>query len=167
MLVRAKRSDIPKLVELVNLAYRSGQGWTNEATLVAGDRITAEQLKAIIDMPVTILMMLKNEQIIGCVQIEHQYDYGYIGMLTTHPELQNQGIGKALLQAAEQYLYEQFSVNTIKMSVLSARHELISFYQRQGYQLTTEVDEYPIAANVGQPILKDLKVLHLIKQRHV
>ncbi|WP_262437612.1 hypothetical protein [Acinetobacter ursingii] len=49
------------------------------------------------------------------------------------------------------------------MSVLSARTELLAFYQRRGYQLTTQVEDYPIHANVGQPLLKDLTVLHLIK----
>ncbi len=49
------------------------------------------------------------------------------------------------------------------MSVLSAWKELLAFYQRRGYQLTTQVEDYPIHANVGQPLLKDLTVLHLIK----
>ncbi|MFW1690451.1 hypothetical protein ACG9H2_10845 [Acinetobacter ursingii] len=49
------------------------------------------------------------------------------------------------------------------MSVLSARTELLAFYQRRGYQLTMQVEDYPIHANVGQPLLKDLTVLHLTK----
>ena len=76
---------------------------------------------------------------------------------------QNQGLGKQLLQAAENYLQQKYAVKTFQMSVLSARTELIAFYQRRGYQLTTQIDEYPRTANVGQPLLQDLTVLNLIK----
>ena len=48
-------------------------------------------------------------------------------------ECLNQKIGKQLLQAVEYYLIEKYSVHCFKMSVLSARKELLAFYQRRGY----------------------------------
>lgn len=165
MLIEATEQHIADIVELVNFSYRKKghQGWTSEALIVDGDRINADQVRELNRFDSTILLLFQEERLAGCVHVQKCEKAGYIGMLTTHPEFQNQGIGKQLLQAAEHYLIEKYSVHCFKMSVLSARTELLAFYQRRGYQLTTQVEDYPIHANVGQPLLKDLTVLHLTK----
>ncbi|MCU4414532.1 GNAT family N-acetyltransferase [Acinetobacter sp. WU_MDCI_Axc73] len=165
MLIEATEHHIAAIVELVNFSYRNKghEGWTSEALIVEGDRINADQLQDLMNSNAAVLLLLQHKQLVGCVHVQKRQDAGYIGMLTTHPEFQNQGIGKQLLQAAEHYLIEKYSVSCFKMSVLSARTELLDFYQRRGYQLTAQVEDYPIHANVGQPMLKDLTVLHLGK----
>lgn len=46
-LIEAELHHIPEIVELVNLSYRSKElrGWTSEAQVVSGDRISAELLQ--------------------------------------------------------------------------------------------------------------------------
>ncbi|MPW44622.1 GNAT family N-acetyltransferase [Acinetobacter guerrae] len=168
MLVEATEQHINDVVELVNFSYRNKdhQGWTSEALIVEGDRINADQLQDLMNSDAAILLLLQQKQLVGCVHVQKNEDAGYIGMLTIHPNFQNQGIGKQLLQAAEHYLIEKYSVSCFKMSVLSVRSELLAFYQRRGYEVTSQVDDYPIHANVGQPLSKDLTVLHLVKHEN-
>ena len=42
----AQQTDIPKLVALINAAYRrqEGRSWTSEAEIVAGQRVSTSQL---------------------------------------------------------------------------------------------------------------------------
>ena len=42
----AQHTDIPKLVDLINAAYRqqNGRSWINEAAIVTGQRVNASQL---------------------------------------------------------------------------------------------------------------------------
>ncbi|MEB3767386.1 GNAT family N-acetyltransferase [Acinetobacter sp. MD2] len=160
--------DIPQLLELINLAYRSKahQGWTSETHLVAGNRVQEEHLKTMICNPHSKLFIQQQDTVImGCVYLEFQNQSAYIGMLTTHPMLQNQGLGKIMLNYAENFALTDPSIQKIELSVLSARPELLAFYQRRGYCLSTHTDAYPIHANVGVPMIENLKVLHLYKNR--
>ena len=134
--------DAPQLVSLVNSAYRgesSKKGWTTEADLLGGIRIDEPSLLALMERPEAVFLKcsgLKNE-ILGCVYLHMQQEQLYLGMLTVSPEKQALGIGKLLLEASEQYAKEQGS-STIVMTVISVRHELISWYERRGYQRTGE-----------------------------
>jgi ribosomal protein S18 acetylase RimI-like enzyme len=63
-------------------------------------------------------------------------------MLTVSPALQNSGIGKQLLQAAEAYARTQ-QCTSVVMSVISVRHELIQWYERHGYKKTGATKPFP------------------------
>jgi ribosomal protein S18 acetylase RimI-like enzyme len=143
MIAPASTSDIPALVTLINSAYRgegSKQGWTTEADLIGGLRTDAEELQKIFDASEEVILKyaIDNEQVIGCVRLKKQADKLYLGMLTVSPALQAKGIGKQLLQAAEDYAQQQ-NCRAIFMTVISARPELIAWYERHGYQQTGEV----------------------------
>jgi ribosomal protein S18 acetylase RimI-like enzyme len=86
-------------------------------------------------------------------------------MLAIKPKLQAQGLGKKMLLYAESYAAKHFNASEFKMSVLSARPELLAFYERRGYVQTGEVKEYPLSAGVGQPMVSDIQVLSLVKIR--
>lgn len=165
-MIEATQNDITSIVDLVNIAYRAKdtQGWTSESAIVAGDRINAAQVQQLLIDDSKVFLMFEDAVLIGCVHIQIQKNSCYIGMLTTHPQVQNQGIGKKILQFAESFAIQNHAIDTLNMSVLSSRTELITFYERRGYQLTGETTAYPIDANVGQPLVKDLVLLHLEKQ---
>ena len=165
MFIEAKKQHIPDIVELVNLSYRSQdlRGWTSEADVIEGDRISAQQLQDLFIADSKILLRFDAAELIACVHVQKHKDQAYIGMLTTHPQWQNQGLGKQVLQFAEDFAQENFAVTGFKMSVLSCRTELIEFYLRRGYVLTGETEDYPINANVGQPLFEDIRLLHLKK----
>jgi ribosomal protein S18 acetylase RimI-like enzyme len=136
-------TDIPHLVRLVNSAYRgeqSKEGWTTEADLIQGkQRIDKEALNKVMKSPNAAIIKCNTAsgEMVGCVYLKASGTNIYLGMLTVSPEIQAQGIGKNLLQAAEEYAHEK-NFAAIVMHVISIRSELIDWYLRRGYHLTGE-----------------------------
>lgn len=162
----ACQADADDISALVNRAYRpepGAAGWTHEANLVAGERISTAQVSSQLQGPSIILLLCLGPKIVACVQVEPDQSGVYIGMLATEPHMQEQGLGKQMLLSAEAYALEHFVASLLKMSVLSSRPELLSFYERRGYVLTGVVEEYPLTANVGRPMIDGVQVLSLAK----
>ena len=159
-------ADIPQIVALVNISYRSKElkGWTSEADLVEGNRTDHQQVRQLLLDNSKVLVMFKAEELIGCVHVHKKNATCYIGMLTTHPAVQNRGLGKTILELTEQYSIKNYAVSIFEMSVLSIRKDLIGFYIRRGYKLTGESEPYPVNAHVGIPLVADVQLLHLRKE---
>ena len=139
-ITQATLIDIPELNILVNSAYRgetSKKGWTTEANLLDGLRIDEQTLHSYFDDPNIILLKNTDEtgQITGTVYLEIRATKLYVGMFSVSPLLQGKGTGRDLLLAAETYA-KQLNCRTLTMTVISSRHELISWYQRRGYKPT-------------------------------
>ncbi|MBM5573171.1 GNAT family N-acetyltransferase [Deefgea sp. CFH1-16] len=162
----ACEADAKEITALVNRAYRPSPqdaGWTHEADLVAGERTSPEQLLSLFHEQSTILLLCLGPKIVACVHVQGGQSGAYIGMLTTNPTMQGRGLGKQMLLHAEAYATEHFEASIFKMSVLSSRPELLAFYERRGYVPTGEIEEYPLSAGVGQPIVAGIHVLSLAK----
>ena len=147
--------DIPELVMLVNSAYRgedSRKGWTTEADLLDGELRTDEQsLSQLLKNPSgVILKFVSRDRITGCVYLEKQRRTLYLGMLSVSPTAQSQGIGKKLLNAAEEYAGQQ-GCQSIMMTVISIRQELIQWYERHGYKKNGETKPFPKNDRFGKP----------------
>lgn len=152
---KAIQTDVPELNILVNSAYRgesSKQGWTTEANLLDGMRIDEETLYSYFqDSAVTILKYTNDNNVIqGCVYLEVRGNKLYVGMFSVSPALQNSGIGRQLLLAAEDYARD-LDCHTLTMTVISTRHELISWYERRGYQKTGEILPFHVDKKFGVP----------------
>ena len=136
MIAHATLADVPLLNKLVNSAYRgdsSRKGWTTEADLLDGTRTDENAVKEFLTEPgSTILKYLKGEQIVGCVRLLKHGHRLYLGMFAVDPSLQNTGIGKKILIAAEDEAKKQ-NCQSIDMTVISERTELIHWYKRNGY----------------------------------
>jgi len=155
-ILTATSTDIPALEELLNSAYRgeaSKKGWTTEADLLEGDQRTdALTLHQLMQTPGAVFLKCINEQnkIEGCVFLHKNEDKLYLGMLSVSPLIQATGIGKQLMAAAESYARDQ-KCSSIFMKVISARHELISWYERKGYRKTGETEPFPTDNRFGIP----------------
>jgi ribosomal protein S18 acetylase RimI-like enzyme len=147
MITIATLEDVSALEQLINSAYRgeaSKQGWTTEANLLEGKRITEDELTEIIqDKENTILKFIENNKIIGCVLLVNKGNKLYLGMLTVSPELQNSGIGKKILQEAEVHALS-LGLHKIVMTVISIREELIAWYNRHGFVDTGVKEPFPL-----------------------
>ena len=86
--------------------------------------------------------------IIGSVLLETRTHYLYLGMLTVRPDLQAKGIGKKLIQASETFAKEN-GIHKIIMTVISVRHELIEWYERNGFITTGETKPFPTDVKFG------------------
>jgi GNAT superfamily N-acetyltransferase len=84
-------------------------------------------------------------------------------MLTVAPEGQAQGLGRALLAAAESHARD-WALARIEMTVIRQRTELIAWYQRRGYALTGEMRPFPMEEpRFGLPKRADLAFVVLEK----
>ncbi len=180
---QADASDIGALEQLLNCCYRETAGWTNEADLVGGIRITPEELASTINNPTHYLFVYpktttgereaeETGEILGCIAVDIKTDAdsnkkAYIGMFAVHPEFQGQGVGNVILQAAEtfadRHLQSQNQPSRLTMSILSHRPELLAYYQRRGYQLNGNKIPFPNDGNNGDPKREDLELLELEK----
>jgi ribosomal protein S18 acetylase RimI-like enzyme len=134
----ATPADITAINILLNSAYRgeeSKKGWTTEADLIQGEVRTDEAtLRLVMKQPGSVFLKYTDEtqKIIGCVNLQQHHNRMYLGMFSVLPGLQGGGIGKNLLQAAEEYAI-QLHCTVIYMSVIAVREELINWYKRHGY----------------------------------
>lgn len=139
----AAAADAAAITQLLNSAYRgesSKQGWTTEAHLIEGNvRANENTVKEVMQQPGSMMLKHTNDgqQLTGCVNLQQHGHKIYLGMLSVLPYIQGAGIGKQLLQAAEEYAI-QTQCNAVYMTVISVRYELISWYQRHGYKDTGE-----------------------------
>lgn len=153
---KARIDHLDDLVNLVNRAYRgeaSKQGWTSEADLlVGGIRINAARMQAALQDDTTTILVYREVtgKLTGCVSLADKSSHLYLGMLTVEPEQQGAGIGKQLLQAAAELAREK-GLHRIRMTVITARVELLDWYYRHGYADTGAREPFPYEPGFGEP----------------
>ena len=134
--------NIPGLVPLVNSAYRGDGGWTNESHLIGGPRTRAADVEELIRDPGRVILTgWEGGDLAGCVYLQQQGEKLYLGMLSVRPARQGNGVGKALMAAGMEYA-RQLGCKVIRITVISARGELITWYERQGFRRTGEVESF-------------------------
>jgi ribosomal protein S18 acetylase RimI-like enzyme len=166
----ATHADLPAAAAFINAAYRGDsarQGWSHEADLLDGQRISAEDLAQDLRRAGSMLGLYRDAaegELLGCVWLEPKEDATwYLGMLTVKPDLQARQIGRSLLAAAEGYAYGQ-GARRMRISVISLRAPLIAWYERRGYALTGEVLPFPYDnEKVGLPRRMDLTLSVMAK----
>jgi ribosomal protein S18 acetylase RimI-like enzyme len=158
----ATAADIPALVTLINNAYRgeeSKKGWTTEAHLISGtERVDPGTLQSLMDDPHSIILVrIMEDKMMGSVYLQKQNDKLYLGMLSVVPSGQNAGVGRSLLEAAQDYS-SQLGCIAIRIKVISIRTELIDWYVRRGFHFTGEQVPFPATGLWGQA----LQELHFV-----
>jgi GNAT superfamily N-acetyltransferase len=169
MLYPITDGDVQGIVTLMNRAYRGAgaAGWSTQESYLSGDRITEDVLRAdLASKPQASLLKWEEESgsLLGCVWIEPLNEgVWYLGSLATDPTLQNGGLGKILLSAAEQWVCERGG-KRIRMNVVNVRDALIAWYVRRGYHKTGETEPFPYGDDrFGAPLRDDLSFLVLEK----
>jgi ribosomal protein S18 acetylase RimI-like enzyme len=170
MFLPTSDNDVPGIVALMNRAYRGAgaAGWSTQEAYLSGDRTTEDVLRAdLASKPQASLLKWeepKGGAMIGCVWIEPlKDDVWYLGSLATDPTLQNSGLGRTLLLAAEQWVRERGG-KRIRMNVVNVRDALIAWYLRRGYAKTGESEPFPYGDDrFGAPLRDDLNFLVLEK----
>jgi len=152
---KATLNDVAELTALVNRAYRgeeSMKGWATEAHILDGQRIDQDMMtEHLTDVNATILKYTNEAaEIEACVYLEKKDHKLYLGMLSVLPRLQAKGIGRQLLDASEQ-LARELDCDTMAMTVISSRQQLIEWYQRRGYDFTGEVQPFHAHTRFGVP----------------
>ncbi len=122
--------------------------------MLDGIRINEAGIQKLIDDKDSVILVVIEAtaaSVLACVHLQKKANSLYLGMLTVEPTLQNSGLGKRLLQAAEKRALEQ-SLDSIFMTVISERQELIAWYVRHGYRDTGKREPFPEGdPNFGLP----------------
>jgi len=167
-------SELPELVALVNAAYRGAgalPGWTSEVGLVDGERVTLDALRSEIAATpsLRIYLLRAPPKLLACVRVEdgqgaQREPVCYISMLAVHPEVQDGGLGRRMLEFAEAEGRER-GAQAARMTVVSIRTSLIAWYERRGYRRTGETEPFPYDdARFGEPQQRGLEFVVLQKE---
>lgn len=158
----AHHTETAAIVALINSAYRgdiSRLGWTTEADLLEGYRIDEAGILQLLDSPDSLIVLAKQRNyLLGSMLLQAVGRKVELSMFAVNPQHQRSGVGKKLLQQAEQTALETWQIHHSIMSVISCRHELIAFYQRRGYQLTEEVKHFPVNSALWMPKVERLQL---------
>ncbi len=165
----ATPKDADALVLLVNSGYRgesSKQGWTTEADILGGQRTDpGKMLEMIGERGSRVEMALASDgALVGCVHLKKEDDGScYLGMLTVDPRRQAGGIGKLMMTHSED-VARGWGCRRMRMTVISVRAELISFYERRGYARTGKLEPFPEDdPRFGLPKVRGLRFAELAK----
>ncbi|KAI8085085.1 acyl-CoA N-acyltransferase [Halteromyces radiatus] len=136
------KEDIQKII---NGAYRSKGGWTDESALVNGQRATLEDMETHIKDTVNVLFLAFEKKagedqmtVVGTVQIQPDGpDEAEIGLLSVDQSLQSRGIGGRLVRTA----MDEMKIRGYKRAVihvLDVRTEILAWYRKLGFVETGE-----------------------------
>src|SRR6266853_5435854 len=117
----ADLADVEALARLINAAFRV------ELPYIEGDRINPDGVRAYMEKG-KFLLAEDATGLAGCVYVELRGDRGYLGLLGVDPSHQGTGLGRKLMDAAENF-FRQAGCVAVDLRVVSARTTLPAFYR--------------------------------------
>jgi GNAT superfamily N-acetyltransferase len=121
----AQGADVEALAALINIAFRV------ELPFIEGDRISPGGVREYMKKG-KFLLAEDSTGLTGCVYVEVRGDRGYLGLLGVEPKRQGTGLGRKLMDAAEQFFRDARCV-AVDLRIVSARTPLPGFYRHLGY----------------------------------
>src|SRR6266849_1724259 len=121
----ASPADAEALAALINAAFRV------ELPFIEGDRTNPDGVRAYIEKG-KFLLAENAAGLAGCVYVEIRGDRGYLGLLGVDPRRQGTGLGRKLMDAAEDF-FRNANCVAIDLRIVSAREPLPGFYRHLGY----------------------------------
>jgi GNAT superfamily N-acetyltransferase len=133
----AQDADVTALAVLINAAFRV------EQPFIEGDRINVDGVRTYMQKG-KFLLAEDAAGLAGCVYVELRGDRGYLGLLGVDPPRQGTGLGRKLMDAAENY-FREVGCRAVDLRIVSARTPLPAFYRHLGY---LETGTAPFAPDV-------------------
>ncbi len=121
----AELADGQAITRLINAAFQV------ERFFLDADRIDIEEVRARLARG-RFLLAEEDGAINGCVYVEPDGERAYLGLLSVEPTLQRSGMGKLLMDAAEDHC-RAAGCRFMDLRVVNVREELPPFYQKLGY----------------------------------
>lgn len=121
-------TDVPELTKLINAAF------VVERPFLEGQRIDERGSSELFERG-KFLIAEDFSGITGCVFCELRGDRGYLGLLAVKQVLQGMGLGRKLMDAAEEH-FRRAGCVAVDLRVISQRTPLPAFYRHLGYMET-------------------------------
>src|SRR5207249_4124709 len=120
-----------------------------------GERTSRAEIEKLIERD-TILVCEQDGDLIGAVHVAVNGKTGYFGMLAVDAEARKGGVGRTLLEAAEQHC-RNAGCTVMTLSTGEDRTELFPWYGQLGYRIThTEMSR-------SQAFRHPIRVVHMSK----
>jgi N-acetylglutamate synthase-like GNAT family acetyltransferase len=127
----ADLKDALQITAVINASFREV-----EEFFVAGDRIDLAEVRELFSKG-KFLLAETDGKVVGCVYIEPRGERAYLGLLAVDPEIQQSGVGSALMNAAEEYC-SGLGCRYMDIKIVNLRESLPAFYHKRGYIKTGE-----------------------------
>lgn len=121
-------NDEPELVRLINAAF------VVEQPFIEGERIDLAGVCGYMEKG-KFLVAADPAGLVGCVYVELRGERGYLGLLCVEPRSQGKGLGRKLMDAAENYFRAE-GCRSVDLRIISPRTPLPAFYAHLGYAQT-------------------------------
>ena len=131
----ATAADIAAIISITNAAFAV-------ETFLDGTRTDAAGLAAMMQKGQFLVAEQRSGHIIASVYIELRGVRGYFGMLAVDPSQQGKGVGRVMVEAAEDHCRVQ-GCSAMDITVLSLRPELPPYYRKLGYVETGTEEFHP------------------------
>ena len=122
----AEPDDARELAALISLAYRV------EDFFKIGDRTDEADVRARMARGAFLVLEDEDGTLAGCVYVDVHAETGYFGMLSIDPSRQGRGLGRQLVEAAENRCRDA-GCSVMELEVVNLRTELPPLYRRFGY----------------------------------
>ncbi|KAH7304082.1 acyl-CoA N-acyltransferase [Stachybotrys elegans] len=145
----ATQEDADSIQQHIQAAFRAEDprpNWVGSAELAAKFRMDVEPvLRCISASDSNILMAIDHAgTLVGTVMMSKRApNSARLAMLAVDQRHSRAGIGRRLLQHAEQHCQNTWDVTRIELDVLSDRPELLEWYLRRGFTKTGAVVPFP------------------------
>ena len=126
---RAGVGEAEAIAKIVNVAYRV------EDFFKVGDRTDAAEIAGLLAKDSVLGAEDGNGSIAGCVYVASKDGRGYFGMLSVAPAHQGNGLGRMLVDAAEESCAAA-GCRELDLWVVNLREELPPWYGKLGYVVT-------------------------------
>ncbi|KFA69893.1 hypothetical protein S40285_07929 [Stachybotrys chlorohalonatus IBT 40285] len=157
----ATTDDARTVRELIQAAFRANDArpdWTGDVGLASSFTMALDPIVSTITNPNSEVLLGINgkSQIVGCVSVLHKRELGAarIAWLAVDQHQHRGGIGRRMLEQAENHCERVWGVATIGLNALCTRRALISWYERHGYHRTGGTTPLP-TVHVERAILPD------------
>lgn len=124
----AVEADRPRVIALINAAF-------SIEDFLEGTRTDEERMAAAMEKGAFLIAEDAEGRLLASVYIERRGKLGYIGMLSVDQELQGRGLGRQMMEAAEDRFRAE-GMEAVEIIVLNLRPELPPIYQKFGYEIT-------------------------------
>ena len=131
----AAAEDAEPLARLINAAF------VVEQPFIEGERIDPAGVREYMQKG-RFLVAEDAVGLAGCVYVELRGERGYLGLLGVAPARQGTGLGRKLMDAAENY-FREAGCRAIDLRIISPRTPLPAFYEHMGYRQTGTVPFAP------------------------
>jgi ribosomal protein S18 acetylase RimI-like enzyme len=122
----AGSDDMSGMIAMINDAFVV-------ENFIEGTRTDRQRMSTLMQKGEFLIAQDDDANFLGSVYVEIADERGYLGMLAVDPNRQRTGLGRKLVQAAEDHCRGR-GCTYMKLTVLSQRLPVLPFYRKLGYK---------------------------------